>query len=90
MAPVYCQAALCHHQRIALDESPAKTIDAEAKGLATKPLTQLAARKAATKSRKGAPPRRPIRQSDARPGAGLALAPRKKFGPLEPKFMHRN
>jgi len=38
---------LCHDQRIALDGSPAETVDAEAKDLATKQLAQLAARKAA-------------------------------------------
>jgi sRNA-binding protein len=43
----YCQAVLCHDQRIALDGSPAETVEAEAKDLATKRLAQLAARKAA-------------------------------------------
>jgi hypothetical protein len=47
MAEVYCQAVLCHDQRIALDGAPAETVDAEAKDLATKQLAQLAARKAA-------------------------------------------
>jgi sRNA-binding protein len=47
MAPVYCQAVLCHDQRVALDGSPAETIDAKAKDLATKRLAQLAARNAA-------------------------------------------
>jgi hypothetical protein len=47
MAAVYCQAVLCYDQRIALDGSPAETVDAEAKDLATKQLAQLAARKAA-------------------------------------------
>ena len=46
MAAVYCQAVLCYDQRIALDGSPAETVDAEAKDLATKQLAQLAARKA--------------------------------------------
>jgi sRNA-binding protein len=50
MAPVYCQAVLCHDQRIAVDGSPAETVDAEAKDLATKRLAELAARKAAKKS----------------------------------------
>jgi sRNA-binding protein len=50
MAPVYCQAVLCYDQRIALDGSPAETVDAEAKDLATKQLAQLAARKAAKKA----------------------------------------
>jgi sRNA-binding protein len=35
MAEVYCQAVLCHDQRIALDGAPAETVDAEAKNLAT-------------------------------------------------------
>jgi sRNA-binding protein len=46
MAPVYCQAVLCHDQRIALDGAPAETVEAEAKDLAAKQLAQLAARKA--------------------------------------------
>jgi sRNA-binding protein len=50
MAPVYCQAVLCYDQRIALDGSPAETVDAEAKDLATKQLAQLAARKVAKKA----------------------------------------
>jgi hypothetical protein len=29
MAPVYCQAVLCHDQRIALDGAPAETVDAQ-------------------------------------------------------------
>jgi ProP effector len=56
MAPVYCQAVLCHDQRIALDGSPAETVDAEAKDLATKQLAQLAARKAAKKAAEAAAP----------------------------------
>jgi len=35
MAPVYCQAVLCHDQRIAFDGSRAETVEAEAKDLAT-------------------------------------------------------
>ena len=56
MAPVYCQAVLCYDQRIALDGSPAETVDAEAKDLATKQLAQLAARKAAKKAAEAATP----------------------------------
>jgi sRNA-binding protein len=56
MAAVYCQAVLCHDQRIALDGSPAETIDAEAKDLAAKQLAKLAARKAAKKVAKPAAP----------------------------------
>jgi hypothetical protein len=36
MAPAYCEAVLRYDQRVALDGSPAETIDAEAKDLATK------------------------------------------------------
>jgi hypothetical protein len=54
MAEVYCQAVLCHDQRIALDGAPAETVDAEARDLATKHLEQLAARKAAKKSAEAA------------------------------------
>jgi sRNA-binding protein len=42
-----CRAVLCHDQRVALDGTPAETVDAEAKNLATKRLAQLAARKTA-------------------------------------------
>ena len=49
MAPAYCEAVLCYDQRVALDGSPAETIDAEAKELATKQLARLAASKAAAK-----------------------------------------
>jgi hypothetical protein len=34
LAPVYCEAVLRYDQRVALDGSPAETIDAEAKDLA--------------------------------------------------------
>jgi sRNA-binding protein len=56
MAPVYCQAVLCHDQRIALDGAPAETVDAEAKDLAAKQLAKLATRKAAKKVAKPAAP----------------------------------
>jgi sRNA-binding protein len=56
MAEVYCQGVLCHDQRIALDGSPAETVDAEAKDLATKQLALLAARKAAKKAAEAAAP----------------------------------
>jgi sRNA-binding protein len=56
MAAVYCQAVLSHGQRIALDGTPAETVDAEAKDLAAKRLAQLAARKAAKKAADGAAP----------------------------------
>jgi hypothetical protein len=56
MAEVYCQAVLCHDQRIALDGAPAETVDAEAKDLATKQLAQLAARKTAKKAAEAAAP----------------------------------
>jgi sRNA-binding protein len=51
MAAAYCEAVLRYDQRIALDGSPAETIDGEAKELATKQLAQLAAREAATKAK---------------------------------------
>src|SRR5271169_3856887 len=50
MVAVYCQAVLCNDQRIALDGSPAETVDAEAKDLATKQLAQLAAAKKAAEA----------------------------------------
>jgi sRNA-binding protein len=56
MALVYCQAVLCYDQRVALDGSPAETIDAEAKDLATKQLARLAARETAKKATKAAAP----------------------------------
>src|SRR5271169_3337542 len=56
MAAVYCQAVLCHDQRIALDGTPAETVDAEAKNLAAKQLAKLAARKTAKKVAKPVAP----------------------------------
>ena len=49
-------AVLSHDQRIALDGTPAETVDAEAKDLATKQLARLAARKAAMKAAEAAAP----------------------------------
>jgi sRNA-binding protein len=56
MAPVYCQAVLCHHQRIALDGSLAEMVDAKAKDLATKHLARRAAGTAARRIPKTAAP----------------------------------
>jgi hypothetical protein len=56
LAPVYCQAVLCHDQRIAPDGAPAEAVDAAAKDLATKRLARLAARKAGKKEAKTAAP----------------------------------
>jgi sRNA-binding protein len=56
LAPLYCQAVLCHDQRIALDGAPAEAVDAAAKDLATKRLAQLAARKSAKKEAKTTAP----------------------------------
>jgi sRNA-binding protein len=56
MAAIYCQAVLSHDQRIALDGTPAETVDTEAKDLAAKQLAKLAARKAAKKVAKPAAP----------------------------------
>jgi len=56
MAPVYCRAVLCHHQRIALDGSPAEVVEAKARGLATKHLARRAASATAKKAAKGAAP----------------------------------
>ena len=67
MAAVYCQAVLSHDQRIALDGTPAETVDAEAKDLAAKQLAKLAARKAAKKVAKPAAPA--AVKPKARPGA---------------------
>ena len=56
MAPVYCQAVLCHHQRITLDGSPAEVVEAKARGLATKHLARRAATMTTKKAAKSAPP----------------------------------
>jgi sRNA-binding protein len=56
MAVVYCQAVLSHDQRIALDGTPAETVDAEAKDLAARQLAKLAARKATKNAVKIAAP----------------------------------
>jgi sRNA-binding protein len=55
LAPLYCQAVLCHHQRIALDGSPAEMVEAKAKDLATKHLARRAEGKAAKKAASAAP-----------------------------------
>jgi sRNA-binding protein len=83
MAAVYCQAVLCHDQRIALDGAPAETVDAEAKELATKQLAQLVARKAGKNVAKPASPAagpcpgiaNQNAGAIARPGACSAVAP---------------
>jgi sRNA-binding protein len=86
MAAVYCQAVLCYDQRIALDGSPAETVDAEAKNLATKQLAQLAARKAAKKAAEDAAPAFGDRQgpqcleSEGRPDTSQVLNPPRKRG----------
>jgi sRNA-binding protein len=54
MAPVYCRAVLYHHQRIALDGSPAEMVEAKAKDLATKQLARRAASAIAKKAAKSA------------------------------------
>jgi sRNA-binding protein len=56
MAAVYCQAVLCHGQRIGLDGAPAEAVDAEAKHLAAKQLVQLATRKVEKKAPEAAAP----------------------------------
>jgi sRNA-binding protein len=56
MAPAYCQAVLCYDKRVSLDGSPAETIDAEAKELATKQLMRLAAHETAKTATKVASP----------------------------------
>ena len=87
MAAVYCQAVLSHDQRIALDGTPAETVDAEAKDLAAKQLAKLAERKAAKKVAKPAAPAavlkpkpcpdaaNPDARAIARPRACSAVAP---------------
>jgi sRNA-binding protein len=70
MAAVYCQAVLSHDQRIALDGSPAETVDAEAKDLAAKQLAKLAAREAAKKV--------------AKPAAPAAVKPKRAPAPAPP------
>ena len=56
MAPVYCQAVLCHDRRIGLDGSPAEMVEAKAKDLATKHLARRAEGKAAKKAAKSVAP----------------------------------
>ena len=50
LAPLYCKAVLNHPKRIALDGSPAETVEAKAKDLATKHLARRAAGAAAKKA----------------------------------------
>jgi len=54
MAPVYCEAVLCHHQRIDLDGSLAEIVDDKAKDLAAKHLARRTAGTAAKKEPKSA------------------------------------
>jgi len=54
LASVYCEAVLRHDRRIALDGSPAESVEPEAKEMATKRLAALAARKAAKAEKKAA------------------------------------
>ncbi len=56
MAPLYCQAVLCHNQRIALDGSPAEMVEPKARDLATKHLARRAASTTAKKPAKSAAP----------------------------------
>ena len=56
MAPLYCQAVLCHDQRIALDGSPAEMVEPKAKDLATKHLARRAASTTAKKAAKSTAP----------------------------------
>jgi sRNA-binding protein len=56
MASVYCQAVLCHDQRITLDGAPAEPVGAEARDLAAKQLARLAAQQAAKKAAKATAP----------------------------------
>jgi sRNA-binding protein len=77
MASVYCQAVLCHDQRITLDGAPAEPVGAEARDLAAKQLARLAAHQAAKESRKGYGARR----SEGNP----ALAPPIETPPRTPE-----
>jgi hypothetical protein len=90
MAAVYCQAVLCHDQRIALDGSPAETVEAEAKDLATKRLMQLAALKAAKKPAEAAAPAavkpKPAAPRAARPSACSAVAPARIAAPRSGQY----
>ena len=74
MAPVYCQAVLCHDQRIGLDGVPAEPVGAEAKDMAAKRLELLAAPTAAKKATKAAAPVKPT-TSDALPTETLHASP---------------
>jgi sRNA-binding protein len=56
MASVYCQAVLCHDQRITLDGAPAEPVGAEAKDMAAKQLARLAARQAAKNAARATAP----------------------------------
>jgi hypothetical protein len=75
MAPVYCQAVLRHHRRIALDGSPAEMVGAKAKDLATKHLAR-AAGKAAKKAAKRAEPAVKPKPASAPPPAAPPETPK--------------
>jgi hypothetical protein len=94
MASVYCQAVLCHDQRITNPGAPAEPVGAEAKDMAGKQLARLAARKGAKKPAKATAPAAakatpafapPIEITQAagaiaEPGACRALAPERIAG----------
>jgi len=59
MASIYCQAVLCHDQRITLDGAPAEPVGAEARDIAT-PSGWSSSRRARPQRRPQRPPR-PLR-----------------------------
>ncbi len=75
MAPLYCQAVLCHDQRIALDGSPAEMVAPKARDLATKHLARRAASTAAKKPAKSAAP---TAVKSKRASAPLSAPPRER------------
>jgi hypothetical protein len=81
MAPVYCQAVLCYDQRIALDGSPAETVDAEAKDLATKRREAVLCPQTANPAQDAG--------AIARPGACCAVAPARLTPGAAPRYAAR-
>jgi sRNA-binding protein len=71
MAPSYYEAVLCYAQRVALDGSPAETIDAVARELATKRLARLTAREIVKPKSDTVPPTATPQQLRARVRASL-------------------
>jgi sRNA-binding protein len=88
MARAYCEAVLRYDQRVALDGSPAETIDAAAKDLATKQLVRLAARETVKKATKPTAPA-VVKPAAAPPTKTPPETPNQLRGRVRASFLRR-